>query len=214
MSERLPNGVLVAIATTYGATKTVTGVTNANPAVATTSAAHGITTGGIIEVTTGWSKLNAAVVRAASAAGSSLAYEGIDTTDTGLFPAGTGGGSIREITAFTQISQVLTITTSGGEQQFYTFSYMEDDFERQLATQTSPVSYTLELGDDPTLPGYIALKAAAASRQTRALKMTLPGGSILLYNGTLSLNETPKMNKNEIMTVTATFSIKGPPIRY
>jgi hypothetical protein len=116
-------------------------VTNANPAVATTSAPHGITTGDFVEVTSGWSRLNNRIVRAASASGSSLAYEGIDSSSTVNYPVGTGTGSIRAITAFTQISQILDLTSSGGEMQFTNYSFLEQDFESQLPTQASPMSY-------------------------------------------------------------------------
>jgi hypothetical protein len=214
MSVKLPNGVILAIATTYAAADTVSAVSNANPAVATTSLAHGITTGNFLEVTSGWAKLNQRVVRAAAAAGSSVAYEGIDATSVVNYPAGTGGGSVREITGWTQISQVLELSTSGGEMQFTNYSFLEQDFESQLPTQASPMSMTIQIADDATLPGYIALKNVADTRQLVALKCTLPDGSLIVYNGYMSFNETPSMTKNQIMAVTATFSLQNRPVRY
>ena len=214
MSVQLPNGVTLALATAYGAAKTVSAVTNANPAVATTSAAHGLSNGAILEVTSGWAKINNRLVRAAAAAGSSVSYEGIDTTLTSLYPAGSGTGSIREITAFTQISQVLELTTSGGDMQFATYSFLEQDFESQLPTQASAMSLQISIADDPALAGYLALKAAAASRALTGLKLTFPNGSILLYNGYVSFNETPTMTKGQVNAVKATFSLQGLPVRY
>ena len=161
MSVSLPNGVTLALATAYAAADAVSSVTNANPAVATTAAPHGITSGAFVEVTSGWSKLNNRVVRAASASGSSLAYEGIDAQSTSLYPTGSGGGSVREITTFTQISQILELTSSGGEMQFTNYAFLEQDFESQLPTQASPMSLTMSIADDATLPGFIALKNAA-----------------------------------------------------
>ena len=214
MSVKLPNGVILALATTYAAADTVSALTNANPAVATTSAPHGITTGDFVEVTSGWSRLNNRIVRAASASGSSLAYEGIDSSSTVNYPVGTGTGSIRAITAFTQISQILDLTSSGGEMQFTNYSFLEQDFESQLPTQASPMSMSIGIADDASLAGYIALKAASESRALTGLKCTLPDGSIIVYNGYVSLNETPTMTKNSIMAVTATFSLQGRPVRF
>ena len=214
MAVSLPNGVTIAIATAYAAADTVTAVTNANPAVATTSGAHGITTGDFIEVTSGWAKLNNRIVRAASASGSTLAYEGIDTTSTTNYPAGSGTGSVRAITTWTQISQVLELTTSGGEMQFTNYSFLEQDFESQLPTQSSPQSLTIGVADDPALAGYIALKNNAETRQLVGMKVTFPNGSVILFNGYLSFNETPTMNKNQLMQVNATFSLQGRPVRY
>lgn len=214
MAVSLPNGVTIAIATAYAAADTVTGVTNANPAVATTSASHGISDGDFIEVTSGWAKLNNRIVRAASASGSTLAYEGIDTTSTTLYPAGSGTGSVRAITTWTQVSQVLELTTSGGEMQFVNYSFLEQDFESQLPTQSSPQSLTIGVADDPSLAGYIALKNNAETRQLVGMKVTFPSGAVMLFNGYLSFNETPTMNKNQLMQVNATFSLQGRPVRY
>lgn len=214
MAVKLPNGITFALATAYAAADTVSAVTNASPAVATTSAPHGITSGAFVEVTSGWSRLNQRVVRAASASGSSLAYEGIDATSIVNYPPGTGGGSVREITTFTQISQILELTSSGGDMQFANYSFLEQDFESQLPTQASPMSLAISIADDATLPGYIALKNAAETRALVALKATLPDNSIIMYNGYVSFNETPSMTKGSIMACAATFSLQGKPVRY
>lgn len=211
---QLPNGFTIALATAYGTAKTVSALTNANPAVATTSAAHGISTGAILEITSGWQKINSRGARAAAAAGSSISYEGLDTTSVTNYPAGTGIGSIREITAFTQISQITDLTTSGGDMQFATYSFLENDFESQLPTQASAQSLTITIADDAALAGYIALKAAGEDRSIRMLKMTTPSGGILLYNGYVSFNETPTLSKGNINTVSATFSLLAKPTRY
>ena len=47
-----------------------------------------------------------------------------------------------------------------------------------------------------------------------ALKATMPNGSVILYNGYVSFNETPTMTKNSVMVVNATFSLQGRPVRY
>jgi len=153
-------------------------------------------------------------VRLAAASGSVASYEGIDTSAVANYPIGTGIGSFREITAFTQISQITDLTTSGGEMQFATYSFLENDFESQLPTQASAQSLTITIADDPTLAGYIALKAAGEDRSIRALKMTTPTGGVLIYNGYCSFNETPTLSKGNINTVTATFSLLAKPTRY
>lgn len=214
MAVKLPNGVILSLATAYGASRTVTAVTNANPAVATTSSAHGISNGTFIEVVSGWNEINNSIVRVSGASGSTLAYEGVNATNTALYPAGSGGGSIRDITTWTQIQQIVGATTSGGEMQFTTFSFLEQNFESQLPTQASAQSIAIEIADDPALAGYIALRNASRSRALTAMRASLPDGSVILYNGYVSLNETPTFNKGEIMTVTATFSLQGQPVRY
>ncbi len=213
MSVKLPNGSILSLATTYGSAKTISAVTNANPAVAT-STSHGFSNGDIVEITSGWTKVNSRIYRVANVATNSFEIEGLDTTSTTLYPAGTGIGSAREITALTQITQILGMTTNGGDMQFTTYSFLESDAENQLPTQASAQSIQLDIADDPSLAGYIALKAAAGGRALTGLKLLLPDNSFLLYNGYVSFNETPSLTKGQVMAVKSTFSLQGAPVRY
>lgn len=213
MAARLPDGAIVSLATTYGTAKTVSGISNANPGVAT-STAHALANGALLSVVSGWSNLNNRIVRVAGSATNTFNLDGIDTTSTTLYPSGSGGGTVQEITGFTQISQIMGFSTSGGDQQFATFSFLEQGFETQIPTITSAQSITIDIADDPTLPGYIALKAASDARAVRALKLAMPDGSFILYQGYVSLNETPTVTKGSVMQVKATFSLQSKPVRY
>lgn len=213
MAVKLPDGATVAIATGYGAVKTVSAISNANPGVIT-SPAHGLLNGAFYELKSGWQKIADRIFKAANITTNALDVAGIDTTDTNRFPAGSSAGTLREILVWTQIPQILEFTTNGGEQQFTNFSFLEEDFERQLPTVTSAQSIQIGIGDDPTLPGYQALKAAGEARAIRAIKITLPDGSVILYNGYVSFNETPTMTKGQVMQVSATLSLQGRPVRY
>lgn len=213
MSAQLPDGAVVAIATAYGAAKTITAISNANPAVAS-SVSHGFTNSDLIAIDSGWPRVNERIVRVSNVTADAFGLESIDSTDVTRYPAGSGAGQARKIATWTPINQILEFTTSGGDQQFTNFSYLEEDFERQLPTITSAQSITIGIADDPAQPGYIALKAASDMRALRALRLTLPNGSILLYNGIVSLNETPSLNKGQVMQVRATFSLQSKPTRY
>ncbi len=213
IAARLPDGSTVSIATTYGAAKTITSISNANPAVAT-AAAHGFANGDLVVISSGWQRLNERVIRVASSAAGTFNLEGQDTTSTQYYPTGSSAGSATPISTWTQISQILEFTTSGGDQQFANFSFLEEDFERQLPTITSAQSITIGIADDPSLPGYIALKAASMTRANRAIRLTLPDGSTIFYNGIVSLNETPTLSKGQVMQVNATFSLQSRPTRY
>lgn len=213
MSVSLPNGAVVAIAATYGSAVPVTAITNANPAVATATA-HGLTDGDLIEVTSGWSRLNSRVVRVANSDTNTFELEGIDTSDTNLYPAGGGIGSVKDIATMTQITQVLEFTTSGGEQQFVTYSFLEEDVEHQIPTVKSASSFAMTIGDDATLPWYALLSTANDDRVPRAVTVTLPSGSLIAYNGYVTLNKTPTLTKNEIMGLQSTVSLTSEPVRY
>lgn len=212
IAVQLPNGVLLALGTALGSDITVSGISNANPGVAT-APSHGLVAGDIIVITSGWSRLNERVVRV-SAPATTFALEGIDTTSTSQYPAGSGGGTAKKVTTWTQITQALDVSTSGGEMQFVSYSFLENDFESQLPTQASAQSFQLSIADDPNLAGYQALKKAADTRVATPLRLTMPNGSVILYNGYVSFNETPSMTKNELMAVSATFSLVSRPVRY
>ena len=213
MTARLPDGAIVSIATTMGTAKTVSAITNAATGVAT-STSHGFTDGDLVIMSSGWSNLDNRIVRVDNSATNAFDIEGIDTSSTTLFPAGSGTGTATEITAFTQLTQIMGFSTSGGDQQFATYSFLEQSFETQIPTISSAQTITIDIADDPTLAGYIAIKAAAAARATRGLKIAMPDGSFILYYGYVSLNETPTVSKGQVMQVKATFSLLGRPVRY
>lgn len=213
MAVSLPNGAVVSIASTYGSPVTITAISNASTAVVT-AAAHGFTDGDLIVITSGWSRLNGRVVRVDNSATGTFELEGIDTSNTTLFPPAGGAGSCREVTAWTQITQVLEFTTQGGEQQFVTYSFLEEDVERQLPTVKSPSSFQMTIGDDAALPWYAILSAANDDRDPRAVRIVLPTSSIILYNGYVTLNKTPTLTKNEIMGLQSTVSLVADPVRY
>lgn len=213
MSVSLPNGVVFNVASAYAAAKTITAITNANPAVVT-CAAHGLTDGDIIVLASGWNKLNEKAVRVANSDTNTFELEGVDTTNTTSFPAGGGVGTLREVTSWVQISQVLENTSQGGDQQFVTYSFLEEDVEHQIPTVKSASSIQFSIGDDASLAWYPILSAANDDRQPRAVKAVLPSGSLILYNGYITLNKTPSMTKNQIMALASTLSLTSEPVRY
>lgn len=213
MSVSLPNGATISIASTYGTAKTVTAVTNANPGVMT-STSHAISDASIIEITSGWSKLNGRIARTDNADANTFELEGIDTSSTTNYPAGSGTGSVRVISAWTQITQILEASSSGGEQQFATYSFLEDDTERQIPTNKSAQSMTLSIGDDQSLAHYAVLLAADQDRAARAIRISLPSGAVIYFNAYVTFNTTPSLTKNELMALQATFSLVSAPTRY
>lgn len=214
MAISLPNGALVAIASGYGAVKTMSAITNANTGVATLEASHGISTGDFFEVTSGWSRLTDKIIKAGTVSTNDVPLLGIDTSLTSIYPADGGAGSIREITGWTQLSQILSSSSSGGEQQFLEYQLLESDAQKRIPTFKSAAGLSFSIADDPTLAGYILASAANDDRLPRAVKITLPSGSVILYNAYISLNKTPSLTVNEIMACEVTLSLKAEPVRY
>ena len=108
-------GLQLAIASTYGSSKTMSAVSNASTGVATLASSHGVLEGDIMEVTSGWKRLTNRIIRAGTVATNDVNLEGVSTSSTSDYPAGEGVGSIREITAWTSITGLRPdFTTSGG----------------------------------------------------------------------------------------------------
>ena len=213
MAVVLPNGSIVSIASGYGTVKTVTAITNASPGSAT-STAHALTVGTYVEVTSGWSRLDNKVVRVINPVANAFDLEGIDTTLTSIYPTGSGTGSVRAISGFTQLSQILTSSTSGGDQQFLTYQFLESDAQRQIPTTKNPQTVKFSVADDPALPGFILAGVANDDSLPRGVRITLANGAILLYKAYITLNRTPSLTVNQIMECEVTLSLMNEAVRY
>lgn len=214
MSASLPNKSVVSIASAYDPAVNMTALSNASEAVATLEASHGVVVGDILEVTSGWSGINGRIVRASAVATNDVTFEGLNTANTNLFPAGSGIGSVKKITSWTQITQILSIEKSGGEPQFANYSFLENDDEYQIPTGNSPQTLTLSLADDQSLPWYNVLDAATLAGTPRAIRIVLPTGAILFYNGYPAFNKSPSMTRNEVMALSFVFSLNAAIVRY
>lgn len=212
MAVSLSNGSLVSIATAYAAALVVSAATNAAETVLTVT--NTLVSGDVVEFTSGWARANGRLFRVKTPTGGTVVLEGLDTLSTVRFPVGSGGGTIRKINTFTQIAQMLELTSSGGEPQFTTFSFLEQDFETQIPTTTSAQNVAYTIADDPTLPGYAAVKLASETRLMTGLRLSLPSGSTILYNGIFAFDETPTLTKNEVMACRGAIALQNRPTRY
>jgi hypothetical protein len=213
MAYSLPDGSKLFLGTTFGSPITVTAVSNADPAVAT-AAAHGLAAGAPFIFHTGWEDANERVFRVADPDSGTFEIEGFNSTNVNLFPVGSGIGTVVPITAWQEIQQVLNPSTSGGEQQYATVEPLAKRNAIQIPTNISAMTLTIPIGDDPTLAGYIALKAASDARDLRPLRIVKPNGAVNYFYGYVSLNEVPSLTKGQVDTVTAAFALQGLPVRY
>lgn len=214
MSSYFPNGTQYAISTTLAAAIALTAITNANPAVA--SAAAPPADGSIVVLASGWSALNDTVAKTANAAADSFELAGVDTTSLVDFPAGAGAGTARVAGGWVPITQVRSNNVTGGEQQFFTYQYVEDksNRQRQKPTTKSPIVITLNMDYDPALPWYEALIQADKLGQPVILRATLTSGDVIYYLAYPSFNKVPTGGLNENQQNVATFSLLGDPVRY
>jgi len=212
MALSLPNGSTIGLASGYGTAAPITALTNATEAVAT--ATNTFTAGDYVEITSGWSRLNNKIVRVKAATGTTFTLEGYDTSNTSIYPAGSGIGSARKVSGFTQLSQVLSSSSSGGDQQFLEVQYLESDAQIRIPTVKNAAGLTLSIADDPSLAGYQLASAANDDRLPRAMLITTAAGSKIAYNAYVSLNKIPSLTVNQAMACELTLSFLSEPVRY
>lgn len=211
---QVPTGTTFAIASTFAAPKTTTIVTNATEAVVT-SVAHGYTLGDVVEVTSGWGRLNFRVFEIKTVTVDTFVLKGADTSNTTFFPAGLGVGTVRKITAFTQITQVLNPTSQGGEPRQVEYRYVESDVDFSINNGFSATSYTLQLDADSIgTAGYTALKTLTQVQTDTCLRILTRNGARIFQPCTVALNEAVQLQQDQINSVTASFNGKNLLTRY
>lgn len=168
----------------------------------------------VIITESGWGKIIDRVMRVKTAPTSTdkrkLILEGVDTTDTNVFPANSGAGKLAKITAWTELPCVQDLGQDGGEQQYYTYQCLSDDQEQQLPTYKSAVSLTYTFAHEFDNPIYPILRKADETGDVKALRMFVPKAKEMrAWAGVLSFNEIPQTAVNEMETVSLAVSLKG-----
>lgn len=209
----LPNGTTYFVASAHGSTLTVSDITNANPPVCT-STAHGLSNGDIVEITSGWARLNRRSFKVANVATNTFELSGQDTSDASLYPAGSSAGSAREITTFTQIQKVMSPSTSGGDPKTVTYKFIESDIEYSINDGFSASTLSLDIDDDVSTAGYTALQTLTNTQSDTTLKMLLKNGSFILMPCTVAMNEMPKIQDGQINRLGVVFNSNNKPVRY
>lgn len=213
MAYSLPEGSSQQFSNTLAAAKTITAITNANPAVATCTG-HGYTTGDEIMLSSGWEDATDSVYKIESVDANSFKILGLDSTNTSFFPAGSGGGSAQKLSAWTAIPQVLTISASGGDARFTDVTPLAKRNGIRIPTGFNATSITLSLGFDATTPTYKTMVGISRSLSKVAFKQVLSGGAVQYGYGYMSVSEFPKLNNNSVNTVDAAMTFLGRTMSY
>lgn len=212
MAYSLPNGSTFDVAATYTNSGEIT-ISNASPAVVTHTG-HGLQDGDIVLLNVGWTRINNRAFRIANSDTDTYELEGVDTTDTTVFPTAGGVGTAKGVESFIQIPQILSVESAGGEQQFYNFQFLEDDDERQLPTNKSASSLTLNVADDPDQPFVPIMEGYDETKEIQVFRLNLINGDSLIYPAVPSITSTPTLNINNLMERVITLAMQGRISRY
>ena len=210
----VPTGTIFSLATVFAAAKTVSAISNAAEA-SVSCTAHGFDVGDVVQLYSGWGRLNRRVGRIKSETADAFVLEGINTTNAEFFPAGSGGGTVRKVSTFQQINKILNPSNSGGEAKNITVNFLESDVEENINDGFTAITETFDIdADEFGQASYAALVDLSEVQTDTVLKKTLKSGSTIYTPCRVAFNENVKMAEGSIMTNTVSINGNGRLTRY
>lgn len=186
--------------TTFAPTKSITVLTNANPALAT-STAHGYVDNDEVLLASGWEDATDNVFRVDQQDANSFQILGLNATDTNFFAAGAGVGTASKISSWLTIPQVIGINSQGGDARFTPVELLSRRNATQVPTGFNPASFTLTLAHDPAAANYSTMLSISRGLTKCAFKLVGGGGATSYGYGYMSVSEVPQMARNSVNTV-------------
>lgn len=210
MSVIIGRNVRVEVAKTFGTAKTVSDVSNAKPAVAT-STAHGLAAKsvGYFDGVTGMTRLDGQAVRIAVPTADTFTLEGLNTT---TFPDYTGGNFI-PVTAWATLAEATSLSVPDGTaDELDNTTLIDDDKQllngllnaRTVAIAVNAQDVATEAGelieDAADLQGYVLIRVTFKSGATRVFRgqPSSPGENVqrgAIATGSININVKGKILK-------------------
>lgn len=213
MAYTFPEGSKFYFTSTFASAKTITALTNANPAVAT-STSHGYSDGDIVLLSSGWEDATDSLYKVDQIDSNSFELDGLNSTNTSFYAAGAGTGSAYLASSWVEIPQVLSISSQGGDARFTTITPIARRNAINVPTGFNAASVSMTLGYDPTNANYVSMLDVSRSLTKVGFKILLSGGYVVYAYGYLAVSEVPALNVNQANTVTAAFSFLNKPVSY
>ena len=215
MSFKFPEGTrfYFCAASTFASAKTITALTNANPASAT-SVSHGYADNDEVLLLSGWEDATSTIYRVDQTDASTFGILGLDTTNTSFYPAGSGTGSAQKVGTWVQIPQVLGIQTSGGDPRFTDVQLLASRNSIKIPTGFNATTSVISMAHDPADANWLTMVGISRTLAPVGFKMVLGGGGTTYAYGYMAVNESPQMNANQVNAVSATFAFLGRQISY
>lgn len=212
MTTQVWSNVAIAVQSALSASQTISGITKANPAVATYSGSDP-SNGDYLKITaTGMSQVDGRIFRVANVNGGSntLELEGCDSSAFDTFLT----GSFEIITFGTSLSVASNVSASGGDFQFIDVTTIHDTVQKQIPGNASPTTFSLECHWAPDDAGLIALKAASDAKALRAIRITFANGYKYMMTGYVGCTLSPTGSAQQVVTTPVVLTAYGRPTTY
>ncbi len=212
---RTPSGTIRSVATAFAAVRPISAITNAAEAVVSCTA-HALVVGDIVEITSGWARLQKRAFRVKTVNdANTIVLEQADTSNTNLYPAGSGAGSLRKVSTWVQLTATMNHSSSGGEAKKVTYKFSESDVEFSINDGFSAVDRTFDMDADAiTTPGYLALRTLTDVQTDTIMRSVAKSGATSLLPCTINLNEEEVEQDGQIVVCRVAVSGNARSTRY
>jgi hypothetical protein len=196
MAKTLAVGTQFAIAQTYAASASFSSITNAAEAVASFASNPSLSVGDIVEVLSGWPRLNNRVCRVKTVTGAGpylVTLEKINTSSTSLYPAGSGAGSVRKISAWQTISQIQNPQIGDPAIEYADGGDLDNPLAVRIPARITPPDGTFTVHYDANAAWLDTVRTAFETTTQAALRMLPPSGAAIYGNCYWTLSEFPQV---------------------
>lgn len=213
MAVATPIGAAFYISQTFASAKTLTIVSNANPALAT-STSHGYSDNDEVVFFSGWDLANNTVVRVDQQSADTFLLTGLNTTSTDTYASGSGIGTTQKISSWIQIPQILSVSTSGGTPRYVDYRFVSAQQGQKLPDGFEASTITFDIGFDPSLSNWDTLLDISQTNTLVAYKYVRGDGAATYGYGYFNMAEQAQIASGAVDKVQATFAAQGRLISY
>lgn len=199
-------GVRIEVAATYGAAKTVTEVTEANPPECT-SLAHGLSAKsvGYFSVATGMPALEGQACRLSAVITNGFSLEDLDSTNYGNFT----GGTFIPVATWVTLASATDYAKAGGESAQDDVTVLMDEISQNEAGLPSAESVNISCRTLTISDSALALVRAAVKTGGYVIfRVTLKDGSVRVWRGQPSM-PTESVAVGQVGQTTFSSTVKG-----
>lgn len=198
--------VAVAVQTALGSPITLTAITKADPAVAT-SVGHGLSVGAILLLKiVGMAQLDYRVVRVGTVPTvDTFSLEGVDSTTYDTFTSGTA----EEVTFGASASTFQDVSASGGEAASILVSTIHVDQDYDIPGNRSPLVFAFGSLWDPADAALLALAGFDDIKTACCVRLVFATGARILFAAYASANLSPTGSSGQAVTTPVTLRLRS-----
>lgn len=205
--------VAIAVQSALGSVQAISGITKANPGVATYGGSDP-SNGDFLYLSSiqGMSQVDDRVFRAANvnAGGNTVELEGENTTSYDTFSS----GNLQVITFGTTLAIVTDLQVSGGDFEQIDTTTIHDSVRKNIPGAASPVVLSGSCIWDVADAGFAALKAASDNKEKRAVRITFANGQKVVFTGYIGFTGMPTGAAQDKVVTPFSINMFGRPTTY